>query len=109
MRRALGTGDVVAIVDSALPQLRREGYPDVQSHLACEVVTTEMGAYNSISRGRRVLTLTTAWGTVLVWPSQVRLYHGAAERFHHRDVELTAKVQAMKDARMAAKNRKVKP
>jgi hypothetical protein len=55
-------------------------------------------------QGRRLLHLDG--GRLRVWPCEVHLFDAAVERFHRRDVALTAKVAAMKEERRAEKKRK---
>lgn len=111
-RRALVIGDRVCIRPEAVESLKREGYLDIEPHVAGKVNSTW------VHGGRRVLQLdllsrfrwadsSTASLPVSVWAGQVRLADGAAERARLRTEAHVATLVAAKAAREAM--RMVKP
>lgn len=79
MNRALVVGDSVVIRPDAVDALKREGYRDVKAHVPARITDVD-------DCGRRVFYLDNGYGHFLalgyctVYPSQIRLANGTAER-----------------------------
>jgi len=100
-RRALTAGDAVclteAFVEKHASTFAKIGV-SIKAHVPMDLLDVEIQ-----KDGRRLLYL---YGGILCWPSECHLADGPAERFHRRDVALTAKVAKMKEERRAKRKGK---
>ena len=111
MNRPLRIGDVVCIREEAVEAVLHEGNGAVESHRRCRIVDV------ADNGPRRVFHLEVPWQDkpVFVWPSEVHLADGAAEKLYARKgkfhAELEAEVQAARAARArrCPKRKRAKP
>jgi len=102
MNRQLKVGDTVTIRPSAIEALQREGYRDVKAHVPARITAVD-------DCGRRVFYLDNGYGHFLalgyctVYPSQVRLANGTAERASVATERRVAEMVAAKAERESAR------
>lgn len=102
MKRALVVGDSVVIRPDAVEALKREGYRDVKAHVPARITDVD-------DCGRRLFYLDNGYGNFLalgyctVWPSQIRLANGTAERASVATEKRVAEMVAAKAEREAAR------
>lgn len=105
MNRSLVVGDSVCVRPDAVEALQREGYVDVPIHTPATVdAEWQIGNRRCLQ-----LSLELRFGrlthpvAVSVWPSQVWLANGTAERYSVKRAARVAEMVARKEAEDAAK------